>query len=147
MEFEENLNRLINQPMKLKEVLEELHESTPKPVARAVYFAANGRHLDEEMMNEALATITRYDGVKAPFWTMQEFCEVLSKTNLAISGQAYNKYDLNYLTQMYLADFKSLGQDPVTFVCMAVDRLHDVDDPQASEYAYHDASRRIAKKH
>lgn len=146
-EFEENLHKLISQPMKLQEVVEELHEMHPKQTERAVHFAVHGKHLDEELMNEALATITRYDGVHAPFWTTEEFCELLKKTNMSITGQPYNKYDLNYLTQYYLADFKSLGQDPTTFMCMAFDRLHDIDDPHAAEYAYHSAMHRLAKKH
>lgn len=66
------------------------------------------------------------------------------KTNISLAGQPYNEFDLNYLTQYYMADFKSLGQDPVTFICMAVDRLHDVDDPKAAEKAYRSATHRIA---
>jgi hypothetical protein len=144
-EFEMNLQKLMAQPMKVKEVLTELHDCYPKEVSRAMHFAVNGKHLDEELMEEALATITRYDGAKAPFWSMEDFRDILKKTNISLVGQAYNEYDLNYLTQYYLADFKSLGQDPVKFICMAVDRLHDVDDPHASEKAYHSAVGRIAK--
>lgn len=144
-EFEMNLQKIMAQPMKVKEVLTELHECYPKEVARALHFAVNGKHLDEELMDEALATITRYDGVRAPFWTMDDFRDVLKKTNISLAGQPYNEYDVNYLTQYYLADFKSLGQDPVKFICMAVDRLHDVDDTHASEKAYHSAVSRIAK--
>lgn len=144
-EFDIEIQKLIAQPMKAKEVLEELHEHHPKEVSRAVFFAVNGKHLNEELMNEALATITRYDGAKAPFWSIDDFKEVLKKTNISIVGQAYNEYDLNYLAQYYLADFKSLGQDPVKFLCMAVDRLHDVDDPKASEFAYRSAMHRLAR--
>lgn len=144
-EFESDVQKIINQPMKVKELLLDLHECYPKEVSRAVFFAVNGKHLDESLMDEALATITRYDGVKAPFWTMNDFRDVLKKTNISLAGQAYNEYDLNYLTQYYLADFKSLGQDPVKFICMAVDRLHDVDDPHAAEKAYHSAMHRISK--
>lgn len=144
-EFESDVQKIISQPMKVKELLLDLHECYPKEVGRAVFFAVNGKHLDESLMDEALATITRYDGVKAPFWTMNDFRDVLKKTNISLAGQAYNEYDLNYLTQYYLADFKSLGQDPVKFICMAVDRLHDVDDPHAAEKAYHSAMHRISK--
>lgn len=52
---------------------------------------------------------------------------------------------MNYLTQMYLADFKSLGQEPAIFIGLAIDRLNDIDDPKACEYAYHDAKKRIMK--
>lgn len=144
-EFEANLQKLMAQPMKMKEILEDWHESHPKEAARTVFFAVHGKHLDEELMNDALRTITRYDGVQAPFWTMDTFREVLKKTNIAITGQPYNEYDLNYLTQYYLADFKSLGQEPTTFICMAVDRLHDVDDPKAAEKAYRSATHRLAQ--
>ena len=51
----------------------------------------------------------------------------------------------NYLTQMYLADFKSLGQEPAVFIGLAIDRLNDIDDPKASEYAYYNAKKRICK--
>lgn len=146
-EFDVDVQKLLTQPMKTKELLYELHDAYPKKIARAVHFSVNGKHLDEEMMSEALATITRYDGTKAPFWSMDAFRDVLKKTNISLVGQPYNEYDLNFLTQYYLADFKSLGQDPVTFICMAVDRLHDVDDPCASEHAYHVAMHRIAKEH
>lgn len=44
---------------------------------------------------------------------------------------------------MYLADFKSLGQEPAVFIGLAIDRLNDIDDPKACEYAYHDAKKRI----
>lgn len=144
-DFEQDIQKLITQPMKVKELLNELHEQYPKKIARSVHFAVNGKHLDEELMDEALATITRYDGAKAPFWTMDEFRDELHKTNISIAGQPYNEYDLNFLTQYYLADFKSLGQEPKTFICMAVDRLHDIDDAHASEHAYHCAVRRLNK--
>ena len=143
-EFEENIQKLIAQPMKMKELLEDWYECEPKTASRKVYFAIHGKHLDEEMMNEALHTITRYDGARAPFWTMEEFNCLLKKTNISLAGQPYNEFDLNYLTQYYMADFKSLGQDPVTFICMAVDRLHDVDDSKAAEKAYRSAAHRIA---
>lgn len=144
-EFEEDIQKLLTQPMKTKELLYELHDMYPKKVARLVHFCVNGKHLDEELMDEALSTITRYDGAKAPFMSMEDFRDILKKTNISLVGQPYNEYDLNFLTQYYLADFKSLGQDPVKFICMAVDRLHDVDDPHASEYAYHCAMHRLAE--
>ena len=144
-ELEQDIQKLLAQPMKTKELLYELHEAYPKKVERLIHFSINGKHLDEDLMNEALSTITRYDGVTAPFWSMEEFREVLKKTNISLVGQPYNDYDLNFLTQYYLADFKSLGQDPVKFICMAVDRLHDVDDPHASEHAYHTAMHRLSK--
>lgn len=144
-EFDTNLQKIITQPMKMKELIEDWHEECPKSAERALHFAVHGKHLNEEMMDEALCTITRYDGVQAPFWSMNDFREQLKKTNISITGQPYNEYDLNYLTQYYMADFKSLGQNPTTFICMAVDRLHDVDDPKAAEKAYRSASHRIAK--
>lgn len=143
-EFEADIQKLITQPMRVKELMEELYEMHPKEVSRSVHFAVHGKHLDECTMEEALCTITRYDGAKAPFWSMEDFRETLKKTNISLVGQAYNEYDLNYLTQYYLADFKSLGQDPVKFICMAIDRLHDVDDPHAAEKAYHSAMHRLA---
>lgn len=144
-EIDIDIQKLMSQPMKIKEVIEELHEKFPKETGRAVHFAVNGKHLDEEMMEEAFTTITRYDGARAPFWTMHDFEELLSKSNISITGQQYNKYDVNFLAQYYAADFKSLGQDPMPFICMAIDRLHDVDDPKAAEKAYRTASHRIAK--
>lgn len=144
-DFEQDLQQIVAQPTKVKELLAEWHEHAPREAERALHFALHGKHLDEEMMTEAFSTITRYDGVKAPFWTMAEFEEALQQAGISTSGQAYNEYDLNYLTQMYLADFKSLGQDPAVFIGLALDRLHDIDDPKASEYAYHDAKHRICK--
>lgn len=144
-EFDIDVQKLIAQPMKIKEMLEEWHDRCPAEAKRAVHFAVNGKHLDCDLMEEALHTITRYDGVKAPFWTMDDFREILKKTNVVIAGQQYNEYDVNFLTQYYLADFKSLGQDPVRFICMAIDRLHDVDDPKAAECAYRTAMHRVAK--
>lgn len=146
-EIDIDIQKLMSQPMKIKEVIEELHEKFPRETRRAVHFAVNGRHLDEEMMEEAFTTITRYDGAKAPFWTMQDFEELLNKNSISIAGQQYNGYDVNFLAQYYAADFKSLGQEPMTFICMAIDRLHDVDDPKAAEKAYRTAAHRIATKH
>lgn len=146
-EIDIDIQKLMSQPMKIKEVIEELHEKFPRETRRAVHFAVNGRHLDEEMMEEAFTTITRYDGAKAPFWTMQDFEELLNKNGISIAGQQYNGYDVNFLAQYYAADFKSLGQDPMTFICMAIDRLHDVDDPKTAEKAYRTAAHRIATKH
>ena len=146
-ELDIDIQKLMSQPMKIKEVIEELHEKFPRETRRAVHFAVNGRHLDEEMMEEAFTTITRYDGAKAPFWTMQDFEELLNKNSISIAGQQYNGYDVNFLAQYYAADFKSLGQEPMTFICMAIDRLHDVDDPKAAEKAYRTAAHRIATKH
>lgn len=145
--FETDVQKLIAQPMRVKEVLEDLYECYPKDIARHVHFAVNGKHLDESMMEEAFHTITRYDGAKAPFWSMCDFRDVLKKTNISITGQQYNECDVNFMAQYYFADFKSLGQDPVTFICMAIDRLHDVDDPKACEVAYRVAAHRIAKNH
>ncbi len=144
-DFEQDLQQIVAQPTKVKELFAEWHERAPREAERALHFALHGKHLDEEMMMEAFSTITRYDGVKAPFWTMAEFEEALQQAGISTSGQQYNKYDLNYLTQMYLADFKSLGQDPAVFIGLALDRLNDIDDPKASEYAYHDAKHRICK--
>lgn len=144
-EYEENIQKLIAQPMKAKELLEDMYDMYPKEMKQMLHFAVNGKHLDEETMDEALRLITRYDGAKAPFWSMDCFRETLKKTNISLVGQAYNEYDVNYLTQYYMADFKSLGQDPVTFICMAIDRLHDIDDPKACEVAYREAMHRIRK--
>ena len=144
-EFMSDMQKLVAQPSKVREMLEDWYDNCPKEAARMVHFAVNGKHLNKEMMEEALATITRYDGVKAPFWTIEDFEELLKKTNISLHGQVYNKYDVNFVTQYYMADFKSLGQDPVRFVCMAIDRLHDIDDPKAAEFAYHEALKRIEK--
>jgi hypothetical protein len=67
--------------------------------------------------------------------------DAISNHDTRVIGALESKF----LTQYYLADFKSLGQDPVKFICMAVDRLHDVDDPHASEHAYYCAMRRLAE--
>ena len=144
-EFMADVQKLVAQPSKVREMMEDWYESCPKDAARMVHFAVNGKHLNEDMMEEALHTITRYDGIKAPFWTIEDFDELLKKTNIVLQGQAYNRYDVNVLTQYYMADFKSLGQDPVRFLCMAIDRLHDIDDPKASEVAYREAFKRIEK--
>ena len=144
-EIDVDIQKLISQPMKVKEVIEELHNKFPKETGRVVHFAVNGKHLDEEMMNDTFKTITRYDGVKAPFWSVHELEELLKAEGISIAGQQYNIYDVNLLAQYYAADFKSLGQDPMTFVHMAIDRLHDVDDPKACEKAYRVALHRIAK--
>lgn len=146
-EIDIEVQKLISQPMKVKEVIEELHEKFPKETGRAVHFAVNGKHLDEEMMKEAFQTITRYDGAKAPFWSVHDLEELMNTAGISLAGQQYNIYDVNFLAQYYAADFKSLGQDPMTFVYMAIDRLHDVDDPKACEKAYRTASHRIATKH
>lgn len=144
-DFEQDIQQLVSQPVKVKELMEEWHKQMPREASRMAHFAVHGKHLDEEMMCEALDTITRYDGVKAPFWTMKEFEDAMQHAGITVAGKEYNKYDLNYLTQMYLADFKSLGQEPAIFIGLAIDRLNDIDDPKASEYAYHDAKKRIMK--
>lgn len=146
-EFMADIQKLVTQPAKVREMLEDWYEACPKEASRMVHFAVNGKHLNKEMMDEALETITRYDGVKAPFWAVEDFDELLKKSNIVLQGQMYNKYDVNFLAQYYLADFKSLGQDPVRFVCMALDRLHDIDDPKACEKAYRVAFKRIEEHH
>ena len=42
--------------------------------------------------------------------------------------------------------FKSLGQDPVIFIHLAEDKLHDIDDDKACEAAYWEAYHRINKE-
>ena len=135
---------LIYQPEKVKEIIMDLHKRDPKYTERAIKYATMGHHLDEEMMCEALATIVRFDGKRAPFWTMVEFKDLLEKNHISLHGEKYNEYDLNYLTQYYYADFKSLGNDPVVFIHMAEDRLHDIDDPKACEKAYWSAHHRLS---
>ena len=44
------------------------------------------------------------------------------------------------------ADFKSLGQDPLTFIHLAEDKFHDIDDDKACEAAYWEAYHRINKE-
>jgi len=144
-DFNTDLQKIAGQPAKMREILEDLYECYPKEIKRAVHYAAHGRHLDEEMLGEALATITRYDGAHAPFWTQAELEELLKKNGITLTGQQYSAYDVNFLSQYYAADFKSLGQEPLVFVKMAIDRLHDVDDANATEAAYRKASHRIAK--
>ena len=65
---------------------------------------------------------------------------------LAIPGTlGYNIYDLNFMAQYYLADFKSQGKEPVTFINMALDKFNDIDDPKAHESAYWTAKMRICR--
>ena len=146
MTIEQEIDKLIiYQPDKIKEVLLTLHEQDAKETERAIRHATLGHHLDEEMMNEALATIVRYDGVRAPFWSLTEFRDICTTHNISITAEKYNIYDLNFLTQYYLADFKSLGKEPLTFIHIAEDKLHDIDNPKACETAYWKAKHRICK--
>lgn len=145
--LEQKIDKLIvYQPDKIKEILLTLHEQDHLTVEKALHRADLGCHLDEEMMNDALATIVRYDGMRAPFWTMTEFKDLCIKYGISTLSEKYNDYDLNYLTQAYLADFKSLGKEPITFMNMSIDKLHDIDDPKASEFAYHNAKHRLCKR-
>lgn len=146
MTIEQEIDKLIlYQPDKIKEVLLTLHEQNAKETQKAIHRATLGHHLDEEMMNEALSTIVRYDGVRAPFWTFLEFKEYCEKNGISVATEKYNEYDLNFLTQYYLADFKSLGKDPLTFIKIAEDKLHDIDNPKACEAAYWKAKHRLCK--
>lgn len=145
--IEQEIDKLLMyQPDKLKEVILSLHEYDSKNTEKAIRHASLGHHLDEDMMNEALATIVRYDGMRAPFWSMTEFKEICNKYGISTMGEKYNDYDLNFLTQYYLADFKSLGKEPLPFIKIAEDKLHDIDNPKASECAYWKAKHRICKK-
>lgn len=144
-DFETKLDSMIKYPDKVKETINWLYDKYPKEVSRAVHYAGLNNHLDEEMMCEALATITRYDSVKAPFWTMEDFRTICRKMNISCVSEKYNEFDLNFLTHYYFADFKSLGDKPETFIPMAVDKLHDVDDPKACEFAYREAKKRICE--
>lgn len=136
---------LVYQPAKIKEILLSLHEHDAKYTEKMIHYATVGYHLDEDCMNEALATIVRYDGTRAPFWSMQEFKDLLAKNNISVLSEKYNEYDLNFLTQYYYADFKSLGKDPIIFIHLAEDKLHDIDNPKACETAYWKAYHRINK--
>lgn len=144
--IEQDIEKIIVKPDKVREVLESLIESNPKETKKAIHYACLGHHLDEEMMNEALSTITRYDGARAPFWTVEEFNEECIKNNISCIGKSYNEYDLNFMTQYYLADFKSLGQKPITFINLAIDKFNDIDDPKAHETAYWTAKMRICRR-
>lgn len=144
--FEKNVDQLILHHDKVKEFIEDMYECYPKDTERNVRFALHGRHLDEELMNEALETIIKYDGSRAPFWSMTEFISLLTPAGVNLMVEKFNEYDLNFLTQYYYADFKSLGSDPMVFIKLAYDRLHDIDDPHACEAAYREAIKRI-KKH
>ena len=75
----------VTHPDKLKEVLLILSDKHPEQVKKAIHRASLGHHLDEDMMHEALLTITKYDGVKAPFWTHAEFKEILLKNNISLN--------------------------------------------------------------
>lgn len=143
--IEQDIEKIIAKPDKAREVIESLLELNPKETRKAIHYACLGHHLDEEMMNEALNTITRYDGIKAPFWTVEEFNEKCAKNNISCIGKSYNAYDLNFMTQYYLADFKSQGKDPITFINMALDKFNDIDDPKAHESAYWTAKMRICR--
>lgn len=144
--IEQEIDRLVvYQPDKLKEILLALHDRDPKHTEKAIHYATMGYHLDEECMNEALATIVRYDGMRAPFWSMQEFKDLLAKNGISVLSEKYNEYDLNFLTQYYYADFKSLGKDPIVFIHIAEDKLHDIDNPKACETAYWKAHHRLNK--
>lgn len=144
--IEQEMEDIINKPDKVKEVLDSLMESHPKETKKAVHYACLGHHLDEEMMEEALQTITRYDGVKAPFWTMEEFKMVCANNGISCMNTKYNEFDLNFMTQYYLADFKSQGKEPITFINMAMDKFNDIDDIKSSETAYWTAKMRICKR-
>ena len=144
--IEQEIDKLIiYQPDKIKDVLLSLYEHDNKETERAIRHASLGYHLDEEMMNDALATIVRYDGVRAPFWSMIEFKNLCAKHNISIMNEKYNEYDLNFLTQYYYADLKSLGKEPLVFIHIAEDKLHDIDNPKACETAYWKAKHRLCK--
>lgn len=137
----------IKHPDKVKEALEIIYDKEPELVKCALRRAKLGHHLDEEMMEEALASIVRYDGKKAPFWTQEEFREILAQNKISLIYEKYNEYDLSYIAQYYLADLKSLGQEPMTFINIARDLLVDVDNSKACERAYWMAYRRINGEH
>ena len=149
MTIEQEIDKLlIYQPEKVKEIIMSLHEYDAKETEKAVHHAILGYHLDEEMMNEALSTIVRYDGMHAPFWSMLEFKDICAKNSISTANEKYNDCDLNFLTQYYFADFKSLGKDSkdiITFIHIAEDKLHDIDNPKACESAYWKAKHRICK--
>lgn len=146
LSIEQEIDRLVvYQPDKLKEIILALHDQDPKHTEKAIHYATMGYHLDEECMNEALATIVRYDGMRAPFWSMQEFKDLLAKNGISVLNEKYNEHDLNFLTQYYYADFKSLGKDPIIFIHIAEDKLHDIDNPKACETAYWKAHHRLSK--
>lgn len=145
--IEKEVEKLVLNKEMAKEVILTLYEHCPEEAKKAIHYATLENHLDEEMMNEALTTITRYDNVKAPFWTFAEFTKLCSTRNISVVNEKYNLYDLNFLTQYYFADFKSLGKEPEKFIDMAIDKLHDVDDPKACETAYWEAKHRLYSKH
>lgn len=130
-------------PEHLKNALVMLYQRDPEMVEKAIRRASLGNHMDEEMLEEALEHTVRYDGKRAPFWTQEEFRDLLAKNNMSLLYEKYNEYDLSYLAQYYYADFKSLGTDPMVFVHLAEDKLHDVDDPKACEAAFWIAFRKI----
>lgn len=126
----------ISKPEQIKDALKIIQCQYPEVVKTALHRASLGHHLDEEMMNEALKDTIRFDGTHAPFWTPEEFNELLAKNNTSLLYEKYNEYDLSYLAQFFYADLKSLGNDPMTFVHIAEDMLHDIDNPKTSEVAY-----------
>lgn len=143
--FNKKVEEVSKFPDKVKEILCWVHDMYPKEIEKAIHYASLNNHLDEEMMCEALTTITRYDSVKAPFWTMEDFRTICRKLNISCIGEKYNEYDLNFLTHYYFADFKSLGDKPELFIGLAIDKLNDVDDPKACEFAYREAKKRLCK--
>lgn len=146
MTIEQEIDKLVvYHPDKIKDILFAMHEKDPKHTEKMIHCALTGYHLDEEIMCEALATIVRYDGMRAPFWSMTEFKDILQKNDISVISEKFNEYDLNFLTQYYFADFKSLGKDPLTFVRIAEDTLKDVDNPKACEAAYWMAHHRLHK--
>ena len=149
--FEEDVSKLISfYPERIKETLCEMHKMYPEKMEKKIRQLLAGPHLTEEMMEEALATLIRYDGQKAPFWAIGKTNEFLNgnlNSEMTHMGEKFNLYDINFLAQYYAADFKSLGIEPPVFIKMAIDRLKDIDDPKADEYAYCIAKKRIHKHH
>ncbi len=134
-------------PEKVKEALELLYDKHPEAVDKALHRVELGHHLDKEMLTEALKGIVRYDCVQAPFWTHEEFKELLAKNKISLEYEKFNDYDMDFIAQYYLADLKSLGQDPMTFINIAKDILTDIDNPKACEKAYWMAHKRISGDH
>jgi hypothetical protein len=88
-EFMADVQKLVAQPSKVREMMEDWYESCPKDAARMVHFAVNGKHLNEDMMEEARDLVV-YTILNVNFKT-QDWALVRMNIKKALTNLFYKK--------------------------------------------------------
>ena len=104
----------------------------------------HGYHLNQILYDMGASTIINQDNSKNAHWSVED---IYDTADIDFKTKMYNKYDLAWMVNWYYSDFaKVLGDNPATYIDMAVSALEDKDYyGKACERAYHNVTERLER--